>query len=316
MYTYKNILKQSLNIAIKNPLLWVIGAFAAIIGATGEFELVIGMSSLSYQSTVLPFWAGLVESGILSVEGIRASWEAITVHPFTFIAALLLLMSLMAIAVFFTWASFTSLIALIKQSVAISTGKPLDFKELLRKSTGSFWKVFGLHLALRIAVFILMFILVAVGALINKWFILFFILFNTLALVAIVLSLVNRYAMCGVALKDWGFKESIINGWELVKRHWLITIETAVILFFTYWTIIGFTGYVLLLTGSYISNLALIPSLLNFTLIGILVSSTVVIMFSHVVLTIFYWACWAIVFELIVDAKTNPINSWLDHNKK
>lgn len=305
MYHYREIFKQAAKIAFKHPVVWFFGLLAALLGTSGEAE--VFFSSYA-NSGWLNFWRNLSASGLLSGDGIRGLGALFVQSPALVVMVALAGLVVLALVVFVTWLVVISQTAVIAQSVAITRKHPLTWSESFALGVNKFWPILGLNVILKVIVWLTISI---IGVMALQRFplsvYLFVLVFNVGMILVLISSFISRYAICAVILKDKSIKESFELAWQLFRNNWLMTIEISIILFLIIWlvstivSILGFFAffYIFRLYNGWLFGLVLL-SLVLF----------VVFIILQVALTVFVWATWAIIFE-IISSKKNLLTSRL-----
>jgi len=301
MYNYRKIFEQAFKVAIYNPFLWFFAFFTALVGSSVANFYLFDNYTLSGQGMVYYFWQGLAEGGLFTKEGVSGLFLSLTSNPlflFLFILAILIFLGL---SVFMIWIGIISQSALISQSIAISKNKSVSFKEGFKLGIDRFWPILGLSVFLQLAIWVLFYI--------PDFFLLFdFPGSEIIALLSLFISLtailiiyfVIKYALCTVVLKDRNIFEAIKNSWEIFKKNWIITIEVAFSIFLIYFFIGSFASWFF---STVILNFLVVFSGFKFGVFLIFILTISFFFILQIILTVFYWASWAIVFEILSDSK-------------
>jgi len=301
MYTYRQILAQALRTAWFNPGLWFFGFFAILLGNIGELDLVISSYGFGRDNVLLSFWRGLADGGLFSPAGVSGTIKIFFTNPVYLFAVALFCLIILGLSVLVIWLVVVSQTALIAQVVNISKNRKLNWRESFGLGLNKFWPVLGLNFLMRLAFWFLFtlsgFLAFFSSPVVTIIFIPTFVIFLILI---ISVSFTSKYAICGLILKDWKFVSSMKSGFEVFKRNWLLSLEIAFILLVVYL----FVNVSLLFFLSFILVLALkIYASFWFGLILILFLLSLIFFFVQIILSIFHWATWAIIFELISNKK-------------
>ena len=306
MYTYRQIFSQAIKIAWQNPGLWVLGLLVAMLGSSGELELLLSSYGFGGQGLILAFWQGLAAGGLFTLGGLANSFAVFFSNPFFLFIFILLVLLVLAVSILMIWLINVCLTALIDQIINISRGQTLSLASGFGLGLVKFWPILVLNVLLRL----ISWALFGLGGL----FILFdfpgsaliaLLGFDLILILILIISFIGKYAICGVVLKDWKFKEAISAGWQLFKRNWLLSLEIAFILFLIYFVINSLLAfylplilfYFLKIYAGFWFGLALIFLLLFLTFI-----------FIQIILTIFHWAAWSIIFVLLTNKKATLVS--------
>lgn len=306
MFSYRALFGQAWEIAWKHKYLWFFGLFASILAGGGSWEYQILTQNLNQ---------GLVDGSYLRLSSILAIGELAKNFFFgladlfqqnilVILSTLSLLLMTIFILVFFLWLAVASQAALIH-----SVKKILDIKKKestltirhgLTAGHSYFWTVLGLNLFIKILVGFALFIaglpllLMAIQdtTILAVVFTVFFVIFVPIALS---LSLLVKYAIAYKVIDDKSFISALEDGGRLFKKHWLVSVEAAVILF-----IINFLASLLMVSVLTIFLLPLLLLGLMFQLnwlvtLILLVAIALIIVFGSL-MTTFQTAAWTNLF--------------------
>jgi hypothetical protein len=229
---YRDIFKRAFFITLHNRFLWIFGFFATFLGLGSIYELVIN-TSLQNSALFLNLnykLSGAALSGLL----ISANIDKVKILNLVLLfGAALLCLALLAA---FVWLAISSLGSLIVAAKNLDAKKKIDFTKSFKKAKEKFWKLLSINLAGKILIFAFLFItgwlfsLILLNSSLAKA-LLFFAVYLILVAVSLAISFLTIYASCFAALKTDGVKKSIINAWRLFKDNWVVSAESAVIMF-------------------------------------------------------------------------------------
>lgn len=227
---YRTILTKAWEITKRYKFLWLFGFFAAFLGNAGEYKALFKqldiiknnpetLFNLSYK---LDLWGSIF----------KYIGELPTINLLAFILTSLFIL---LIALIVIWLMVTSQAAIIGAAEKINDDKKVSLKKSFLDNIQYSWKVFVLNAFAKIIICILLSlfigplltVLIAKGAKIS-------LLITILAIVifvpiAIIIGFVTKYAIAYVVLKGQKCWEALGHGWRLFTRHWLISIEMALI---------------------------------------------------------------------------------------
>lgn len=301
MYSYSQVLKQAAGIAWKYPTLWIFGLLASALGSAGEIELIFGGFQFSQNSALFSFWQGLAQGGFFSLAGIQGYAGLLLVNPLSLFFITFLFLLVLASSVAVIWLIMVSQAILISQAVRASKNLGVDFKQGFGVGMQKFFPLLGLNILLRIFGGFLFLLTAGLALFTFPGASFFFVIFFDIFLVSLLLfSFVIKFAISGVVLRNWRFQDSLKQGYTLFKKNWLITLEVATLVFLAYLAVNALTLYVIFQIVVFV-----IHTLSNFSFLLVLVFSLLLLVFFLIqaLLTIFHWAAWAIVFELINNPK-------------
>ena len=301
MYTYRQILKQAFKIAWKKPGLWIFGFFLALMGTAGEFEVFLGSVGTGRGGFLTPFIEGVVSGGLFSVTGFQGFASNLVANPFLLLVAIFFLLLAFGTSILGIWLLMVSQGALIGQVIAASKAKDLRFHEGFALGISKFWSVLGVNVIFRLVAWLLLGLSIAASFMVFPGSVFIFIAISgVLLIISAVVSFIIRYALCGIVLRDFNIKKSLATAWVLFKENWVLSFEISLLLFFIYLLtnafLFFFLGLVLLTALDFFSGFA-------FGLLLILVVLFIIFVVAEIILAVFYWATWALVFEIIASRK-------------
>jgi hypothetical protein len=242
MFSYRFLLKQAWQITKKYKHLWFFGLFAAITAAGGSWEFSLISQSASQN---------LIDGSYLQLEKIMAVFDVIKnfglgiinllTHDFWgFLNALTILIITAIFIISFIWLAISSQGALINSLKKILGGKKkineIHIRENMAVGNNNFWVVLGLNILIKLLIGFAFFI-VSIPLLLlalndfpglSLAYTILFIIFIPLATG---FALLIKYAISYQIFEEKGFVKSLEKGFILFKKHWLISLEMAVILF-------------------------------------------------------------------------------------
>ena len=291
----RHVLKRAWQITWRYRFLWLFGLFTMLLAGNGnEFNLLI-----SGTESIEKGWQRVV--GIEgTLESLRQGWSANS--------WLVIIISLI-IFLFFLWLSIISQIGLIHCLKKINANQNSSLKEGFAAGKKYFWSVLGVNI---IAIIIIFGLLLALGLPIISIFLsyksigwaTFFTLVAFIILVplAIVISLITRFASCYIVLKGQDVWQAFQKGIRLFGKHWLKSVELAFVLFLISLVV----SFILTLLIALV-NLPLaiplvvlqgffVPSLVWTTIILMVIVSLVILFTGGAVLTTFQYNTWTLFF--------------------
>ncbi|MBI2410708.1 MAG: hypothetical protein HYV32_02340 [Candidatus Kerfeldbacteria bacterium] len=284
MQLYRTLFQQSWLITKRHKLLWFFGFFALFFGGKGlDIELfftnakLIGSHASPFQPT---FWEQKNWTTVLDLFGWRAS----------VLIASLLLLGLLALAVM-----MISQIGLVdafgryaraKKSATIYT-----VDHALQATREHFFPVLGVNVLGRLVVYGLLAVVASplfFGRYNTSHFTSTVVLFFVLMPIAVVVSLVVKYAVNFMVLKDYTFREALRSAWQLFRRNIGLSIEMAVVMSMAF--------FVANVVGIVVGVLVTMPLLLLAMVSALLFQSVAMV-------ALYYFAVYfAIVVGLVVTA--------------
>lgn len=321
---YRPLLKNAWIITKKNKFLWYFGFFTLLIaGPGGDFELLIKnwnniterkgyLYSLqaSIREQKLAEWAGGIRE-YFHVEGMLG-WGLIALVVVLF--------------VFLIWVASTSQSSLIYSVFTLKKkAESIHMNGALLEGKKHSWVVMALNIFQKGICFILLALAAlplvsAAGADFSERTLLAYSSITFLIIIPfnIILSLITKYATSYAVVKRLHFWSSLKEAWKLFKNNWVISIETAILIFLIY----TFAGGVLF----FIAGIATVPFILLsivslvgsagfifFIIMGIytILFLALIILFASI-LTTYEFTVWTLVFaELIQGKKESALHQTL-----
>ena len=302
MVTYRQLIRSAFQLASQHPGLWLFGIFVALLGSGGEIEILFQLGDFAYQQGALSgFLSGLVEGGLFSMAALQGLWLAISSQPVSLLIVLLLMLVVIGVGALIIAATTISLGALVGRVDQIARGKMLSVRDSFNYGVQAFWRVFTLGVVARLVIWVVFFIL---GKLALAQFpgsvLAFLAVFIMIVFTAIATSFIIRFAVFEAVLSKKSLAESVRGALALFKQHWVVTIEIAVLLFLVYWAV----NVVLTILVTFIFSYAIelyrtIPLVLSLLSLLLLI----VFVVGQVFLSVFHWAAWTLVFDLLKGKK-------------
>lgn len=235
---YLTVLKEAWRFAWHHPMLWVFGFFAVILGHTGVLEIVgalVDVSSGKAFSALAP--ASPVTAIVMpTIFGSRL---------FGMLGQGLLLVVGLLIAIMVVVAAVASSGALIHAVRRFNKGSLETFSESWHHGVRHFWALFWLNAGKKIILVAMVSLLsLPLYSLMHGGFhagtvVAFVLLFVVGVLAALIISFMVNYASMYVILEEEHIGRALLDAWRMVRAHWLVSLEMAVLLLF-FQIIIGF----------------------------------------------------------------------------
>ncbi len=238
MRIYRDILKNSFFLTLKNKYFWFFGLFASLIGISSEYEFFFRGLRGDASEASFSLYDRIASTGVLSPGVFKNIFVLFKTETASMFILLLLGLILLALTAFLIWLSVASQIAIVNNSAKMIIGKDVDFKEGIVAGTRKFWPVFGLNILIKVIMTVAFIIIgipflfkaIAVNILIaNLLYILLFVIFVP---IGIIIAFIIKYAIAFIVIKEEKFVDALGLGWKLFQKNWLVSIEMAFILFF------------------------------------------------------------------------------------
>ncbi len=293
---YRPLLAAAWQSAWERKTLWVFGALASLVTTGGVFE--IAFRAFKRIETSRMFFENVLSGGVPGYDmAVQYIQVASRVEPWRLnligLFATLLALALLAAAV---WAQ-GALVA------GVSAKKELAWHEALKHGRDRFWSLLGIAIVAKVLTALAylvtalpLVLFLAQGTLVNAvlYFVIFLLFFPTI----IFLSIVNNLAVVSALRRKHGTLHAIHDALDLLRSHWLATLELAVALFVAS-VALTFIGIILATIISAVMVAFLVGSLLfgSGALYASAVSLTILVIASYIALmhgliTTFQFAAW------------------------
>jgi len=237
MQLYKPMLKQAFQVSWRNKFLWFFGLFAVLFSSGGAYNL--GFSNLEKVESQ-GMWLTNIKTMVqdwpfkFQMINLEEVWSLFS------LSGMLLMLFILAIAIFFIWLAVASQGALIYGAAEAIKERNNKFNEVFKHGMQKFWPVFLLHIIFNIILFIILvllslpfFILFMVSASSVVWqSILVILSFVVWVPVAIIFSIVIQYALIYIVNENRHIGEALSKAISLFIKNWIVSLETGFVLFF------------------------------------------------------------------------------------
>lgn len=309
MSSYRKILKKAIQITWKNKYLWFFGLFATLLGVGGEYQMLDKMSENNGEQVFFNFKNSLIFQ--------QTAWnnffENFASNYWNSLLSLIVLIGIIFLFVFILVLAVTSQGAIPHQTEKIINKKEKDITLRSGMMAGQkhFWPILGINILLKVfigLVFLLMSLpIIFSGGQSMLALCLYIILFIVSIPVILSFSIITKYSVSFMVIKNNKFSESIENAWELFKKNWVTSIEMALLLIVI--NIIFALAAIIAIFS--ISAPFMILSLVfsNFAIFWILVPLALLVLFLAIIcigsmLTTFQISAWTILFLSLIKEKT------------
>ncbi len=310
---YRPIFAQAWSITKKFKAIWFLGFFAALV-TSGEFEVLFRtLSDPELENSFLnSIWVGFAtgwqEGLAISGNAWTGIYAGLSSHPLNILASLLMLLLVIAFAIFILWLSVVSQAGLINSINTLSRNRKTSLNQALVQGNKYFWPVLAVDITLKVilglAVYILGKELLLLADLELAGRIVYYLSFILFVFLAVIVAFLVRFQILYIVLKKKPIFQAMDQAWELFKRNWLVSLEMAFLLFIIYFlTFVTVTLLTTILTATTIVVLPFyigIPYYLKLIIAGLTFFLAVaLVVFSTAILSVFQWSCWTILFNKI-----------------
>ena len=244
---YRKVYPKSWFLIKNNLSLLFFGMFASILGFH-EIKTLFNLNGATPDllGSVLESWTIIIKA--LAVTNL--TWAS-----FPALLNIIAMFILFAIILIMAVSSQGALVySTIQKQKFKSSSKPSKFFEAFQIGVHKFWPLFGLNiLNTLIGYFFVISVVQPLLSFLNNgnqetaviYLLLAIIVFFILLPIIVIISFVTRYGAAYIVIKNEKLIPAFINGWNLFKINWLITVENIIVLL-----VITFLFYLALLTVS------------------------------------------------------------------
>ena len=229
---YRHILADAWKTVRKNKALWLLGFFVSFLGNGGVYEMLIqGTGRLGLDEDFGGFFglAQMAGGGSLAQALSNAGVQSLVV-------VLLVALTALGLAMVAVWVVVSAQGGLIAGARDAERGRKTAFGSLFAAGNEVAWPLFVLNALSRLAVMAFFYLLLSLTILYladaNLWssfsYLAGFVLLIPLTLI---IGFVTIYAACYVTLQRLPLVAAIESAVALFRKYWLISLETALVLF-------------------------------------------------------------------------------------
>ena len=300
---YRHILADAWKAVRQNKALWLLGFFVSFLGNGGIYELLVqGTGRLGLQDSFGQYFT----LGLLPGEG-TISQALSNVGAGNLVLFLLVALMALALVAIAAWVIISAQGGLIAGARDAARGRKLTFGSLFAAGNEVFGPLLLLNLLSRLAIMAFFYLLLSLTVLYlagaTLWSVLAYLAgFILLLPVTLIVGFVTVYAACYITLQRMPFVAAVETAIALFRKYWLISLETALLLFGV--NLLAALGIGLVMGAA---GVALIPFVLGASLLGsglvlaivTALASAVAVVFLAVVgsgLAAFQYAVWVNLF--------------------
>ncbi len=229
---YRHILADAWRIVRANKALWLLGFFVSFLGNGGVYELLVqGTGRLGLREEI----GGFASLGLLSGwnHAVEAVWA---IGAGNLVMMLLVVLTGLALTILAVWVVVSSQGGLIVGARDAGRGRKTTFGSLFAAGNETFGPLLVLNILSRLAIMAFFYLLLALTVLYladaNIWSVLAYLAgFIFLIPITLIIGFVTIYAACYVALQRLSLVAAVESAIALFRKYWLISLETAFILF-------------------------------------------------------------------------------------
>ncbi len=308
---YRPIIKSAVDGVWRYKFLWFFGLFAAILGNGGEYNMVISnLGKISNEGSWLEALKMIYQNNsfLFRFSAIKDLFVDFN------LVSLLILVVVTVFFIFILWLIIVSQAGLLGSLYHLNQGsnKIDGFWGTLKWGKKYFWPVLGLNFIAKFLIYLLLaviaiplvYLFLSTGGNGLLWYLIISLSFVLLIPGTFIIALVVRYAIIRLVSGEGDrFWSAFRYGWKIFKKNWLISLETAFLLFILN-ICLGFLLIValliILLPFVLVGAVALYTQLVSLfqTMLGLgLIVFFAVVIFFGALLSVFQNAVWVKVFN-------------------
>lgn len=281
MPLYRKILSRAFFASWQNKYLWFFGLFAAIVGS-GGYEI-IGQS-LSSSSVSVEVINNLMSAGAFDPNFFHNLTKIAMEQPLSLLAIFAVFSIIITASIFILWLATVSQVAIVNNYTLITAGKSNSFQLGFSAGIKNFWSVFILNLVEKIVV-LLVLLVVNLPLIFGLFFsrniftsVTYVALFVVLVPTLLVFSLLIKYAIAYVVIKNDTIFMSLRRAYQLFKDNWIVSFEMACLMFIVSF---AFAFLIIILVSVYVLPFSFIVGLSGLS-VGPLVSMLIIFVLAFV----------------------------------
>lgn len=227
---YREILTHAFRAAWREKRYWPLAIFASLLLSAGSYDVLL--NAVDAIGTQAMFFGASGSASFVSLQSAMAGASGIL----GWMAGVQASLAVALIFLAFIILSVISQGGLVYALGAVRRGKRPTLGEAFRVGGGAFWPVAALNAVVLSTLWILRFLisfplyLAIEHTTPGVWF-LYFISFLVFMALSFVVTLVHIFALNAMILQGAPVAIAIVRGYETFKRHWVVSIETALLLF-------------------------------------------------------------------------------------
>lgn len=311
MPQYRTLLRDAWQLTKSHNQLWVWGFFAGLLGGFGEYEIVGKIvKSIGIASSEVVLNDSVFSSLSLRFFGSLALLKNVLFQTASVPPLLLLLTVLFAVGgLLLLWLSFTGVIAIVVETRRLLRRAKISLTDGFASSQKHLFAVVFTYAIGRVLITIVgsLLLLFGVIVLLDVWLGLPLLLTGFIVLVPLLFAIifVARFTIIGIVGKSQTIYDAIVDAVELVKKHWLVTLEVALMLVIIASVvgiiavlIIAITALPALLTSAFFINAGFPVLGQLFLLLSVILLVTPLII-AATFIGVYQWVTWTLLYSAI-----------------
>ncbi|MFH0952220.1 MAG: hypothetical protein V1838_03435 [Patescibacteria group bacterium] len=234
-FRYRDILKNALIMTWRHKFLWFFGLFAALTSNGEEYDTLI--RNANFVTGVQDYTGDL--KALANDGSLSQVWQDLTSYVANnlSVSVATLLVSII-VALFIVWLIIVSQVAIISSVARQQQKQPISIIEGFWSGNKLFPRILAINLIALLLTYGLLILVnlpflagyFAYGNAIHLTVIVI-LTFIILLPVNVIISFITKYAVISVVFKNNSIGQAIRNGWQLLIKNWLVSLETAFVLF-------------------------------------------------------------------------------------
>ncbi|MEA3249942.1 MAG: hypothetical protein U9Q03_06360 [Patescibacteria group bacterium] len=312
---YRQVLGDAWKLSITHKHLWMFGFFATFVGFGGVSEIMFGIYDRMTQ--LLPHVVGLRQTPMMLLPGFATMRAMMAMSPYPWLS--MLIFTVVILLFFAVFASVVSIAvgALVGSVRKIERGGEPTLAEGVKLGVPPICKVFAINALAKITVLMLFLLtsanlvhLLSDRSLVSGFF--YLTSYVVFTIVAVIVAIISVYATIAAVVDKLPIIPSVVNGWHLLKRHWLVNLEMVIVLLFVNVGLSVVALLIAMILSVPLIFLFVFAALLKSTaLLTIIMTITAIVLISLIVLigsfvTTFQAAAWTLLWLRLAKHRPTP----------
>jgi hypothetical protein len=232
---YREVFSQAFKTAWTGWRYWPLAFLASLLLSAGSYDVLLrAVDSISAKSVSF----GKNSEAIMSIlSSIQTTWNG-RIDILSILSGLQILIGIMVVILGALMLSCVAQAGLVYVIGAMKREDRPTLSEAIRVGGKAFWPVVALNALILTTLWILRFLAafplyLALEGQTKGYWILYFISFLVFMWLSFMVSVIHIFALNALVLQGTPVAEGIIRGYALFKKHWVVIVETAVLLFLT-----------------------------------------------------------------------------------
>ena len=231
---YREVLSHAFHTAWEQPRFWLLAFFSALLLTAGTYDVIL-RAFISVRDLSIYIQLG----GIPDTTPLRLAFSSALSGFDNLVRVTVGIQAVIAVAVILVALAALSCICqggLVFALGALKRGGRPTLGEAIRVGGGAFWPVAALNALVITTLWILRFLaafplfLAIERTTPGNWF-LYLLSFLVFIAISFVISIVQIFALNAMILQGAPVHEAIVRGYAMFKKHWIVAVETALLLF-------------------------------------------------------------------------------------